>query len=207
MTVYAANHWTSNADLIADVAKLGYIKPETDVILDPTWGKGIWWRRVKPKQLVRRDLAIDGFDFRNMPYSDNTFDVVAFDPPYVAVGGRSTSTIDDFNDRFGLHTAPRTPLDLQVYMHDGFSECVRVVKPRGIILWKCTDYVTSGKIWLGTHYALTYALSLGCSMQDRFELIGHARAQPPRTRKDGSPVTQKHARRNISTLFVFKAPK
>jgi hypothetical protein len=206
MVIYAAKAWPSNAELIADVVELGYIKP-SDLVLDPTAGREIWWKQYRPKRLIARDINRDGFDFRKMPYRDGMFDVVAFDPPYVAPGGRKTSTWDDFNDRFGTHTTPRTPLELQDYIHDGFKECVRVVKPGGIILWKCCDYVWSGKIWLGTHHSLTYALALGCQMQDRFEFVGRVRAQPKRTRADGTPSRQQHARRNISTLFVLKTPK
>lgn len=205
MTVYAANSWATNADLIVDVAKLGYLKRE-DLILDPTWGRGLWWTKWSPNHLVFNDLHKFGdADFRHLPYRDNAFDAVAFDPPYVSTGGRKTSTLDDFNDRFGVHTTPSTPAGLQQYMHDGFDECLRVVKPRGIILWKCCDYVSSNKVWMGTHLALNHALERGCTMEDRFEHVGHARAQPKRTRKDGSPVTQNHARRNLSTLLVLRA--
>lgn len=207
MTVYAASKWKTNGELIADVAKLGYLK-KTDIVLDPTYGEGIWWQNWEPNTLVYHDLhKLKDVDFRFLPYRDGSFDAVAFDPPYVSIGGRKTSTLDDFNDRFGVHRTPTTPAGLQQYMHDGFDECLRVVKSKGIILWKCCDYVSSGKIWLGTHLALTHALDRGCFMEDRFELIGHARAQPKRTRKDGSLVTQQHARRNLSTLFVLRAPK
>ena len=42
-TIYSTQAWPTNAAMIADVARLGYLK-DTDVILDPTYGKGAWWR-------------------------------------------------------------------------------------------------------------------------------------------------------------------
>ena len=37
--VLAAKAWVENGDLIADVARLGYLR-DSDRILDPTWGLG-----------------------------------------------------------------------------------------------------------------------------------------------------------------------
>lgn len=220
MTEYLAAHrWTSNADLIADVAALGYIKA-TDRVLDPTYGRGIWWKRVRPPLLVshNRDVDEDGFDFRHMPYNDNEFDVVAYDPPYVSVGGRRTSTLgrvdnatstlradgnggSDFHDRYGLVEAPTSPKELQQLINDGLTEAKRVLKPRGYVLAKCADYISSGNFWDGTYQTEKHAKEvLGLKQHERFEMIGSVRPQPPGRE-------QQHARRNLSTLFVFQKGK
>jgi hypothetical protein len=141
---------TTNADLIVDCVKLGYLH-DTDMILDPTYGRGVWWRKWRPTRLVAHNRGDDGVDFRDLPYADGTFDAVAYDPPYVCIGGRKTSGIPDMHDRYGLTAAPRTPADLQQLINAGLSEAARVVKPRGIVLCKCQDYVSSGRLWIGTH--------------------------------------------------------
>lgn len=127
------------------------------------------------------------------------------------VGGRSTTSIPDFHDRYGMTNAPKSPAELQQLINDGLTEMQRVVKERGLILCKCQDYVSSGKLWIGTHWTLTHAYRLGLTLVDRLEHIGKARAQPTGkwVETDGKepvwvPRRQQHARRNLSTLFVFQ---
>jgi tRNA G10 N-methylase Trm11 len=201
--VLAATEWRSNAELIADCVRLGYLREEW-ATLDPTYGRGVWWNVWRPPHLVVHDIELDGVDFRHLPEPDATFDAVAFDPPYVCVGGRTTTTLPDFHARFGLTNAPRTPAALQEMNDAGLAEMHRVLRPRGVLLVKCKDYVWSSRIWLGTHLTLTRALGLGFELVDRFEHIGRPNPQPERSRADGKPAVQKHARRNLSTLFVLR---
>lgn len=198
--VLAAGNWKTNADLIADVAKLGYLNGH---VLDPTYGRGVWWRRFRPTPLTACDLkeAKSPFgkavDFRDLPFKDNTFDAAAFDPPYMAPGGRSTSTADEFNDRFGTHTTPKTPQENQVMINAGLSEMNRVVRKNGFVLVKCMDYISSGKLFMGTYFTIHHAHTLGMEVVERFEHVGNPGMQPSGRR-------QVHARRNLSTLLVLK---
>ena len=195
MTVLAASNWTTNGELIADCHKLGYIK-DRDKVLDATFGKGVWWSKWEPALLT----AHKG-NFLELPYSEGYFDVATFDPPYVSPGGRKTSTIPDFNKRYGLERTPSTPAKLQGLINDGLLLVSSKVKSRGLVLVKCMDYVSSGKLWLGTHYTLNYAINtLNMEVIDRMEHIGRPRPQPANRR-------QVHARRNLSTLLVLRNPK
>lgn len=194
--VLAAHTWPTNADLIADVARIGYLK-EDDHVLDPTYGRGLWWSKWRPAELVTHDLQLDGVDFRHLPHEDGSFDAVAYDPPYVCVGGRKTTGLADMHNRYGLTDAPTSPAELQALINAGLYEAHRVVRPRGVVLLKCQDYVSSGRLWLGTHYTIVEALNLGFDVWDRFEHVSGVRPQPPGRR-------QVHARRNLSTLFVLK---
>lgn len=196
MTVLAAHAWRSNAELIADVATL-WIRPD-DLVVDVTYGKGVWWRRYRPSRLVTHDLALDGVDFRDLPEADASVDVVAFDPPYVSTGGRKTSTIGDFNRRYGLTDAPRSPVELQQMINAGLVEARRVLRPKGVALVKVKDYVSSGSLWPGSHLTLTASLTLGFELVDRFTRVGAAGPQPGGRR-------QVHARQNLSTLLVLAA--
>lgn len=194
--VLAAGPWANNSHMIADVARLGYLKKEWKT-LDPTFGKGNFWNSWRPDDLVTHDLKIDGVDFRNLPYPDDTFDAVAFDSPYVSVGGRVTSGIPDMLDAYGMDDAPSSPAEVQALLNTGLVEMHRVVKPKGFVLCKNQDYISSGQLFPGTHYTLCHALQLGFKYVDRLELVGSIRPQPPGRR-------QVHARRNLSTLFVFQ---
>ena len=70
----------TNADLIAAVSALWIV--DGDVVLDPTWGQGAFWRLGSPDGLIAHDLKTDGIDFRKLPEADASVDVVVFDPPY-----------------------------------------------------------------------------------------------------------------------------
>lgn len=206
MPVLAASSWKSNAEMILDCVELQYLR-DTDHVIDPTWGKGVWWKLWRPSSLIRHDkFKLDGVDYRCLPHGDGEFDAAVFDPPYVCPGGRESSGIPDFFDQYGMDGEAKTPAEQQAINNLGLAECYRVVKPGGYVLTKCADYVWSGKLVLGTHETLVHALSLGFKIQDRMEHVGHPRPQPQRTRKDGQPVRQHHARRNLSTLFVLQRP-
>lgn len=196
--ILAANKWRTNGDLIYDAARLGYLSPEW-AILDPTYGRGNWWTVFHPLNLTKHDIALDGVDFRKLPEAHETFDAAVFDPPYIAPGGRKTSTIGDFNDRYGLHKTPRRPEGLQRMNNAGLVELWRVVKPRGYVLAKCKDYINGGRLFPATHLTLIAAFGIGFDLADRLEHISRPGPTPPHK-------TQQHARRNLSTLLVLKKP-
>lgn len=199
MTVLAATRWPTNAEMIEACAELGYLRKEW-ATLDPTYGRGIWWKKWAPTRLVCTD-RMTGTDFRALPFAAATFDAVTFDPPYVSVGGRATTGTPDLHDRYGLTDAPTSPAALQGYIGEGMEECARVLKPRGMLLVKCQDYISSGKFWPGTYLVQMEAQEiLGLETVDRLEMITSPRPQPPGRR-------QVHARRNLSTLFVFRTPR
>lgn len=201
MTVLAATAWKSNAELIADVARLGYLRKEW-VTLDPTYGRGVWWKLWRPNVLVTNDQFVPGAmfnrDFCSLPFNDDEFDAVAFDPPYVSVGGRETSGIKKMHEGFGLTDAPTSPRGVQDLINAGLIEMHRVVKRGGIVLVKCQDYISSGKFWPGVYFTQWEADRIGFEMADRFlHLSTTSRPQPAHKR-------QMHARNNVSTLLVLR---
>ena len=78
-TVFAIDRWSSNADLIADAAKLGYIYGE---VLDCTYGYGTFWQKFRPAVLLGTDIdptkcspeGVGSVDFTNMPFGNGSFD-------------------------------------------------------------------------------------------------------------------------------------
>jgi len=209
--VMAATEWPTNAAMIADVARL-YFWDDDYNVLDCTFGKGAWWRCWRPNSLTASDLRAmpepyanvmycAGVDFREMPWTEECFDVVAFDPPYVSVGGRTTTGIGEMHAAYGMDGAPLSPQGVQDDIDAGLAECFRVVKKGGIVLVKCQDYVSSGKLWPGTYLTLKAAYAVGFQLVDRLEHLSGPRPQP----EGRGP--QKHARRNYSTLFVLRRPR
>ncbi len=196
--ILAAERWPTNADMIVACAQLGYLR-DSDTILDPTYGEGGWWTKWMPRRLIIHDFyTLDDVDFRNLPEPDGSVNVVAFDPPYVSVGGRKTSTLPRYQARYGMDRSGKTPAEVQELMDLGTKEAYRVLKPKGVLLLRCQDYISGGKFWPGTFYSMRTAVDCGFTLVDRLERISSPRPQP-------SGRTQRHARRNLSTLLVFRS--
>lgn len=189
--ILAATRWPANADLIVACAELGYLRADWRT-LDPTWGRGRWWTKWTPADLVTHDLKLDGVDFRHLPHRDGEFDAVAFDPPY-KLNGTPTGDVDE---RYGVDVV-RSWQDRHRLIRDGITECARVLRRDGVLLLKCQDQVCSGHVRWQTDEFTRHAESFGLVKVDRFDLLG-GRPQPQGRR-------QIHARRNTSTLLVFRA--
>jgi hypothetical protein len=195
MTVLAAFAWKSNAELIADVAKLGYLDGQ---VLDCTYGAGVFWKAYRPEKLTTHDLRLDGVDFRDLPHPDGTFDSSVIDGPYKLNG---TSSAPDV--RYGVEEYA-SPGERHALICEGIAECARVTVPRGYLLVKCQDQVCSGRVWWQTDIFTRHAEALGLVKVDRFDLLGRGRPQPERTRQDGKPSRQQHAHQRPSTLLVLR---
>lgn len=204
MTVLAAATYRTNADLMAAVRSLGYITDDSYGV-DVTYGKGVWWKGWSPERLMTHDIIIDAVDFRQLPYPDNLFDFVAFDPPYVPVGGRASSTIPAFNSAYGLTTVPSTVEKLHKLIVEGLKEAHRVLLPKGLVLFKTMNYTTSGSF---TPQAYDTFAAVRELFDMRDELIYLRKPGPqPKVNLDGSPRRQLHARQNSSRLLVLEAKK
>lgn len=201
--VMAATQWPTNGHMIADVARLGYLRAEW-LTLDPTYGLGRWWTVWRPDKLEISDLhTVDPFvDFRDLPCPDGTYEAVAFDPPY-KLNGTPTATVDG---QYGVDKVASRSDRTQLIL-DGIKECSRVLAPNGTLLVKCQDQVNGGKVrWQSIEFA-SYAMSLGLVLVDQLVYLNTPRPQPPRSRLDGVESVQQHARRNYSTLLIFEKPR
>ena len=69
-------------------------------------------------------------DFRNLPYQDNTFSPVVFDPPHLKqnVDGIMTKIYGKLNN------------DWKTDLSKGFKECYRVLKPQGVLIFKWSEH-------------------------------------------------------------------
>lgn len=196
--ITAAVRCRTNAELIADHVHPLY---RLDDVLDVTYGRGKWWTKHRPARLVAHDIATDGIDFRRLPEPSRSQVCVAFDPPYVPIGGRTTSTIDDFTDRYGLIDAPTTPEKLRALIRDGLTEIGRVLAPKGLALVKCMNYVSGGQHRPQVAWTIRDAEDLGFTVETQFVHIGRPGPQPHRpTAGIRSP------RANYSVLVVLRAP-
>lgn len=77
--------------------------------------------------LVKPDIKMD---FRNMPYKDNSFKVVVFDPPHLIHAGTGSWLAK----KYGILSN-----DWKTYLKAGFDECMRVLEPDGILVFKWNE--------------------------------------------------------------------
>src|SRR5690606_23166781 len=77
---------------------------------------------------VHPDLVAD---FTNLPFKDNSFKLVVFDPPHDMYAGRNSFTAQKYGN-----------LNKDTWREDlkkGFEECLRVVDTYGIIIFKWNE--------------------------------------------------------------------
>lgn len=77
--------------------------------------------------LIKPDIQMD---FRQMPYEDSCFKVVVFDPPHLVHAGTGSWLAQ----KYGI-----LPVDWPEYLKQGFSECMRVLEPDGLLIFKWNE--------------------------------------------------------------------
>nr|DAU76258.1 MAG TPA: Nodulation protein S (NodS) [Caudoviricetes sp.] len=69
-------------------------------------------------------------DFTNMPWEDDAFAMVVFDPPHLKSVGKTAYMRQKYGALDG---------DWKETIRNGFSECFRVLKPGGFLIFKWAD--------------------------------------------------------------------
>lgn len=119
----------------------------TDIrILDACCGSRMFWFDKHESHTTFMDVRQEKFDihgkkvdvapdiigdFRDMPFEDNTFDLVVFDPPHLKWAGPNS-----------IMKAQYGRLDKVTWSEDlakGFEECMRVLKIGGTLVFKWSD--------------------------------------------------------------------
>ena len=69
-------------------------------------------------------------DFTNLPFDDGTFSLVVFDPPHLLKAKETAWLVKKYGKLD--QTWPRM-------LHDGFKECMRVLKTDGVLIFKWSE--------------------------------------------------------------------
>lgn len=69
-------------------------------------------------------------DFKKIPFADNYFNLVIFDPPHLKSAGRNSWLAK----KYGV-----LPVDWENELTQGFKECMRVLKPNGTLVFKWNE--------------------------------------------------------------------
>lgn len=115
-------------------------------ILDACCGSRMFWfdkhnrnvifadnRELQTKLCDGRTLVVSPdikMDFRNMPFPDDSFKIVVFDPPHLIRAGEESWLAK----KYGV-----LPKEWKPYISKGFCECMRVLEPYGVLIFKWND--------------------------------------------------------------------
>lgn len=78
-------------------------------------------------------------DFTDLPFEDNSFALVVFDPPHLIKAKETAWLVKKYSKL--EDTWPQM-------LHDGFKECMRVLKPDGVLVFKWSEYdIPADKVW------------------------------------------------------------
>jgi SAM-dependent methyltransferase len=115
-------------------------------ILDATCGSRMMWFDKENPNAVFADnrseqhVLCDGrslnitpdllMDFTSMPFDDETFSLVVFDPPHLKNLGKNSWMAK----KYGV-LLPSWETDIR----GGFDECMRVLKPNGVLIFKWNE--------------------------------------------------------------------
>lgn len=116
-------------------------------ILDACYNTGKMWKGLSYRVTsMDIDPAVEcdfTADFTEMPFEDDSFDVVAFDPPHLPNASASNDRTTGLADVYGI----RVKDNLRAADHVGglfvpfLTEARRVLRPEGIVLAKIADLV------------------------------------------------------------------
>lgn len=78
-------------------------------------------------------------DFTDLPFADDTFSLVIFDPPHLERAGENSW----MRKKYGVLSDNWPQM-----LHDGFRECMRVLKPDGVLIFKWSEVqIEAKKVW------------------------------------------------------------
>lgn len=162
---------------------------------DPTYSKGVFYRNFPPPRL-RFDLYpqspdVQQADCRALPLPDDAVNSIMFDPPFVIGDPNQTGIVPQRFRNFKNYN------ELELLYRPALQEFYRVLKPNGLLVFKCQDTIACAKQNL-THVDITcWAQELGFYAKDLFILLN------TNLLMDNRWKNQQHARKAHSYFLVF----
>ncbi|RYC70890.1 class I SAM-dependent methyltransferase [Spirosoma sordidisoli] len=166
--------------------------------VDATYGYGGFYSGLIPRPAhcfdiaPKRPEAIEG-DSRKLPLPSSSVRSLMFDPPFVVTNHKDS---DEYvmGQKYGGY---RTITQLREHYQSSLDEFARVVRPRGIVVFKCQDFVHGRSNYFIHNEVLHMAQRAGFKAVDLFILFA-------RNRFRGGMVKQNHARKFHSYFWVFR---
>lgn len=176
----------------------------TPIELDPTYSKGNFYKGNFEEPKYKFDLypqiaGVEQANAENLPLPDESINTMMFDPPFLATKGKSLTTENSsnkINKRFGVYP---TEKELHQFYLNALTEFYRILKPNGILIFKCQDKVSSGKQYFSHLFIMNEAQKMGFYCKDMFILLAKNRLVA-----DWQLKSQKNARKFHSYFLVLE---
>ena len=166
---------------------------------DPTYSVGNFYKTGLPQPKHKFDLVpqVDGVieaDSRKLPLEEASIESLMFDPPFIS------ASINEGKDgimkkRFSYLKNMKL---LWEYYNESLKEFYRVLKPNGVLVFKCQDVIESSKNWFTHCQVMNQAVELGFTPEDLFILTAKNRPIQSNLKE------QQHARKFHSYYWVFE---
>ncbi|RIV19741.1 hypothetical protein DYU11_22695 [Fibrisoma montanum] len=165
--------------------------------VDATYGYGQFYTAI-PRPEYCFDIAPKKpeavvADSRQLPLAAGTIRSIMFDPPFV-VTNHKTSDEYVMGKKYGAY---RTITQLREHYKASLDEFARVLRPYGMLVFKCQDFVHGRKNYFIHNEVLELAKEAGFKPVDLFILLA-------KNRFNGAVNFQNHARKFHSYFWVFK---
>lgn len=101
--------------------------------------KNVWksnGEQSERKCVVSPDVVCD---FTDLPFYDDSFSLVVFDPPHLMRANDTAWLVKKYG---------KLDDNWPSMLHDGFQECMRVLKPDGVLIFKWSEYdIPAADVW------------------------------------------------------------
>ena len=187
-------------EIISDILTLHAGGGPIDV--DPTYSKGNFYKNSIKEPQFKFDIE-PKYDFvtkacaTKLPLAPASVKTIMFDPPFLATKGPSLKKAagNKINKRFGVF---ETEPALHAFYAKALGEFYRIAEPKGILIFKCQDKVSSGKQYFSHCFVYEQARLAGWYAKDLFVLMAKNRIVANWQRN------QQHARKFHSYFWVFQ---
>ena len=193
------------SEIIRNILRLHV--PGGKIDCDPTFSIGGFYKEIgieMPELRFDIEPQVEGVlqaDARHLPLEDESISCMMFDPPFLATTGKSLKegTGNIINRRFTVFPDEDS---LFRFYRDALAEAHRVLKPDGILIFKCQDKVSSGKQYWSHVFVMNESVKAGFYPLDLFILLAKSRLIA-----DWQVKNQKTARKFNSYFWVFRKCK
>ena len=185
-------------EIIESILHLHSVNNRIDV--DATYSIGNFYKGGIQKPEYKFDInpqaeGVLQADARHLPLGYESVYTIMFDPPFLIKTGDGSI----IKDRFSCFPDVKS---LWQFYYDSLKEFNRVLKPKGIVIFKCQDAVLGS----GQHFMhveiMNYAVQIGFYPKDLFILLFKNRMY-----QEKDLTGQQHARKHHTYFWVFQKSK
>ncbi len=181
--------------------------PSGLIDVDVTFGRGLFYKNEKVKippfryDIKPRISSIIKCDCRSLPLKNSSINSIIMDPPFLSTSGKSLNIDDESNKitkHFGVYPSEK---ELFQFYVDSLKEFYRILKDKGILIFKIQDKVSGGKQYFSHTFVQNEAEKIGFYSKDLFVLLAKNRIIADWQRN------QQHSRKFHCYFLVFQKTK